>query len=165
MSNLYNTNGAPNPYDKLSDPRSFGPGLWFSIHTMAADADTPEKKKHFMYYIRCIAKSLKCQKCHGHATEYIAKNPPEEFFNVTDESTGKEIGMFKWTWIFHNTVNRRLGKQEIPLETAYSWFFTSEVCTVNCGDDNNVSEYSVTIQRSAKRPQYISTVSRIPIGK
>ena len=58
-------------------------------------------------------------------------NPFEPFENIKN-ANGKEIGMFKWAWMFHNTVNLRLHKPFVDWTTAWEMFDTGrEVCT-NC---------------------------------
>lgn len=125
-----------NSHDRLSDPRNFGPGLWSAIHTEAAAATTPERKKSFLDFIYRQTSMLKCQACRHHATKYLSENPPEDYLDLQD-SEGRETGLFEWTWIFHNTVNRRLGKPEVSREEANQLFLQpdSSICYTNCGED------------------------------
>ncbi len=117
-----------------SDPKIFGPGLWFNTHIMAMDADTYDKIIQFISYIRFITQKLPCSDCNNHAIKYISINPPENFINLTDKK-GKKIGMFKWTWIFHNDVNNRLGKNIIDWDTAYNMYQDDEItiCPIGYG--------------------------------
>ncbi len=118
-----------------TDPKIFGPGTWFNMHIVALDADTPEKIQHFIIYIRMIVTKLPCRGCSSHAIKYVETNSPEQFVNLTDK-TGKNIGMFKWSWMFHNDVNNRLGKPIINWDTAYSMYKDDEmaICPIGCGD-------------------------------
>ena len=124
--------------DKLTDPRWFGPGKWDTIHSLAADAIDDRRKEFFLYFIHHLTSNLKCSVCRGHAMEYVLSNPPEDFLDLQDDS-GREIGLFKWSWIFHNTVNRRLGKQEIDWPSVYRIYLADpqgnkHICIRNCGE-------------------------------
>lgn len=111
---------------KFTDPAVFGPGLWFSIHTCAIRATTNAKKQAFIEYMEMIASSLKCENCRMHATKYIAENPMDRYID----------DLFRWTWIFHNAVNRRLEKSELDYNTAYNLYINADtgVCRSDCGE-------------------------------
>lgn len=119
--------------EKFSDPEVFGPGTWMSIHTYALDATTPERKKEFAHYIRVITSNLKCDTCKMHATKYVQDHPPERFFNIKDEKSHAEIGCFKWSWIFHNDVNERIGKKKLDFNTALMMYVSSGNTCTDCG--------------------------------
>jgi len=123
-----------NEEDKLADPTKVGPGTWFSMHRMAIKAKTPEKKQAFIEFINDICDNFKCLKCRGHCQAYIKTNPPSEFMNIKDEKTGEDIGMFKWSTVFHNAVNVRLGKPVMDYATAYSLYADADfgVCAKDC---------------------------------
>ena len=118
-----------------SDPNKFGPGTWFNIHVIALNADTSDKIQSFIIYIRMIVRKLPCSVCRDHGTEYVKTNPPEKFINLTN-TTGEKIGLFKWSWMFHNDVNARLGKAIIDWDTAYNMYKDDEItiCPIGCGE-------------------------------
>ena len=128
--------------NKLQQPTSFGPGLWFAIHTTAKNAVSEDMKKNFILWIQNTVDSIKCANCRSHATEYVRTHPIEPYFNILDEETGLDVGIFIWTWIFHNAVNTRVGKSFLSKETAMSFFYDDEfsVCNENCGEDFSKSE-------------------------
>lgn len=111
-----------------SDSKIWGPGVWWNIHILALRANTQEKINEYIDYIKYILPKLPCLTCRNHATEYLKKHPLEEFININE-------GMFRWSWIFHNEVNVRLGKQIINYYTAINLFEDneSEICTDTCG--------------------------------
>lgn len=121
--------------EKFSKPEIFGPGLWFSIHTFAADAMTDEKKKAFIDYVYLIIALLKCGNCRKHAADYISKNSPEDAPIMLDKD-GADVTMFKWSFDFHNEVNRRLRKYQLTWEEAYELFLSPNavVCDEDCGE-------------------------------
>lgn len=100
------------------------PGRWESIHLTGAWVDNPQKFAFFCSWIRHQIENMKCQDCINHAREYMENNPPE-----------KADDAFVWTWQFHNTVNRRLGKSEMPYQTAREMYLQKGLtnCASGCG--------------------------------
>ena len=140
---------------RLADPKVFGPGLWYAIHTEAAAATTPERKKHFIDFIYRETSSLKCQTCRTHATIYLTENPPEHYLEGKDPDGG-EYTLFEWTWIFHNAVNRRLTYPQVSWREAKSFFINdSGICVANCGEDAGAGIGSIT---PVQKPQSGSTM-------
>ncbi len=121
---------------ELSNPKVSGPGAWYAIHTMAAHVETREEETNCIRNIKLFCNNFKCLTCRGHAQEYIKQHPMEPYLNVKDD-VGRKIGLFKWTWIFHNFVNTRLGKPYINFPTAYSIYTDSNngVCMTSCGEE------------------------------
>lgn len=115
-----------------------GPGTWRVIHTQAIRAKTSEKKKAFNELMNDISHDFGCIKCRSHAQTYISQNPISDYYNVINDK-GEDIGMFKWSWVFHNTVNKRLGKSIIDFDTAYSLYTNNKGCNKYCaaGDPDN----------------------------
>jgi hypothetical protein len=107
--------------EKYRNSTQFGPGSWFSLHTYAANSFSAERKAAFIDFVNIITSNLKCHICRGHAIQYVTANPPALMYNLQDPD-GREIGLFKWTWIFHNAVNRRLGYPEMSFDDAYRIF-------------------------------------------
>ena len=121
-----------------SDPSKLG-AIWFTIHTMAKHADTLERKNQFIDYMYLLATEFPCGKCRNHIQEYLRNNPFEPFMNMKNQ-IGEDIGMFKWSWIFHNAVNTRLGKPYMDWDTAWQMYDTGrEVCT-DCGTNSYEDE-------------------------
>lgn len=149
----------------FADMSKVGRGVWFSIHIMALHvANTSSGKKEFCKTIRAICDNYKCGNCKSHCQEYIRNHPPEEYMNVKSEM-GEEIGLFKWSWMFHNAVNSRIGKPVIDYNTIYNLFKNSEsqVCYEGCGvETNNVTLATNKPMANAKTNQLIQTV---PKGK
>lgn len=114
-----------------SDPKVFGPGCWFSIHTAAFNAGNQGAKVAFVTLMKDLADKLPCIECRGHCKGYISKNPIESYWNTTD-SKGRQIGLFLWTVNFHNAVNARLRKKVIPFDEAYQMYSDDKGCAMNC---------------------------------
>ena len=101
-----------NPYRNLtaSDLRS-----WDKIHNMAAAAVTPELKEEFERYMKYLQLYFPCGKCRPHIKQRLITKKLEYYNNIVEN--GKDIGYAKWSWEFHNEVNARLNKSEIPWNT------------------------------------------------
>jgi len=123
---------------KISNPATFGPGIWYCIHISARDATTEEKKKKFKDFIEAVIASLPCSNCQQHASTYYQTNPLSDFWNVKEN--GKDIGIFKWAWNFHNTVNNRLKKPYMSWEVAKMLYSEDGVCSDVCGvEETNIT--------------------------
>ena len=124
-------------HEIIGKPSVFGPGKWSDIHTMAKWATTPERITAFINYIELIINTLPCSVCRGHANNYYGTNPPSKYSNYVNEE-GRNIGMFYWSWIFHNTVNQRLRKPLVDLDVAFALYpdYNQNVpCSGNCGNE------------------------------
>lgn len=126
----------PEEMDKITNSKSFGPGAWLTIHILAYNAQTERDKKSFERDMKNICNGLKCGKCKEHCSQYLKENPIKDHWSQKNKE-GKEIGMFQWSWAFHNAVNRRLGKKELDFDTAYYLYSDSPdtVCTKECDED------------------------------
>jgi hypothetical protein len=124
---------------KFSDPASVGPGCWFKIHVDAISATDDKSKFSFINSIINLSKNFKCNDCKVHFTKYISDNPPSNYFNTDD-------GMFKWSWEFHNGVNKRLKKKIIKYEEAFKYFSDEQegVC-FDCSPEDEPIKVSRTI--------------------
>lgn len=118
-----------------TDPKKFGPGVWFSLHLSAINAIEDEYIKFFINQTKTLISKLPCKDCSDHAINYMQNNPIEQFIELKD-SEGNKIGMFKWTWMFHNDVNSRLGKSIIDWLTAYYMYKNEEmvICPLDCAN-------------------------------
>ena len=131
------TQGEDKNFQLITDPRIFGPGLWFSIHITAYHAKKEEEKKAFVRFMENTRDSIQCLSCKEHCIEYMEQNPITDYWNQTYQN--EEIGMFKWTVNFHNAVNSRLNKPIIPWATAYNLYSKAIVsfCSKSCGSDDS----------------------------
>ena len=94
-------------------PGTWGPGLWFLLHTMAAaypDAPTPEDRRHHMAFLRTLPHVLPCAGCRKGMTALSACGPLKLAPNVLRD----KFSFFKWTVDLHNAVNAKVGKRVNP---------------------------------------------------
>lgn len=121
----------------ISDPKIIGPGVWFAIHTMSMSCSDRESCSFFIQFVKTIVETFPCDNCRKHGKLFIDKNPLEDYVYITN-NIGEHIGMFKWTWEFHNAANSAIGKQKISFEDAWKLYSsTKSVCTGNCGGDTS----------------------------
>ena len=113
-----------------TNPALFGT-VWWLLHLQAKHATTDVKKNEFIDNMYLLSVEFPCGKCRSHIMEYLKEHSFDPYLNLHNEK-GEDIGMFKWTWMFHNAVNIRLHKPFVDWETAWGMYDTGrEVCT-NC---------------------------------
>ena len=127
-------------HNNFSNPAIIGPGVWYSIHLKAKHATTFEKKQEFVEYMEQLSREFPCMECRNHIKEYLDNNPFDIFFQMINKQQ-QDIGMFKWSWLFHNAVNTRLGKPYVDWETAWGMYDTEDsICNLDCGNSGVNSE-------------------------
>lgn len=119
-----------------TDPKYIGPGTWNLIHRKAYKVRTHSEQLAFIELMKETCYGFPCTICKGHCTEYIKNHPLEEYLDVVADINGEKValGMFIWTWKFHNAVNTRVKKPLMSWETAYNLYSQSDslVCSKNC---------------------------------
>jgi hypothetical protein len=114
-------------HNRLHNPNYIGPGIWYTIHSLAADAKTPQEKTDVIRHIRKIQSRFPCNDCKVHFGNYLEYNPPEMTVNGSPES------LFAWTVNFHNSVNHRLNKPQVSYNDAKSIFMEESIfCMTDC---------------------------------
>ena len=108
-------------------------GVWFVIHTEAyyCDSSNYESVSNYERFIKRIVTSLKCNKCRIHGLKYLDRNPVSDFLDITVED--ENLGVFYWSWLFHNHVNERLGKTIMNFDNALDIYKNENMCYENCG--------------------------------
>ena len=100
-----------------SNPKIWGPPLWFTLHNMASKYPikaSPTYISKMKDFITGIPYILPCEVCKVHANNYIEENKN----NLDDICSGRDK-LFKFFVDFHNSVNKRTNKKEISYEEAY----------------------------------------------
>jgi hypothetical protein len=119
--------------DSITNPQKFGPVTWYIMHNTALKLN----EETFSDWVRLLIDSIPCNNCRSHALEYIEINPPENFLGIENEK-GEPIGMFQWTWQFHNNVNIRLNKEILDYDDAYRMYTNDTFrCDKHCGLSTN----------------------------
>ena len=117
--------------NQTTNPTYVGPGTWNVIHTLAFKATSKPKQKEFINTLKLIIDYFPCEKCRGHAQDYLKNHPVEDYQNDSQ-------GMFIWSWKFHNAVNFRIGKNQMSWELAYHLY--AQLCGHHQDDNNNKND-------------------------
>lgn len=120
--------------DELSfDRTKTGEGMWFVLHMAAKQATTEEKKRFFLALLTFYTEHHHCGTCRNHMIEYVSEHPVKDYWNIKDDK-GQEIGLFAWTFQFHNTVNDRLGKKQMAWDQVWKLYSDENmaICMQGC---------------------------------
>lgn len=154
-----------------TDPKYIGPGTWNVIHRFAFRARTHNEQLQFIREMKETCYGFPCSVCKNHCTEYIKNHPMDEYLNVLVDINGQKLplGMFVWTWKFHNAVNARLKKPIMSWDTAYNLYSETEslVCSKNCLEAENIQDDNSTHNSHSSRNSHnesnkFTTVPKIP---
>lgn len=149
LINEPNANALINQFKDNTDPLYIGPGTWNVIHRLAYNARTKDQQLAYITLMKEICEGFPCDICKGHCKEYITNHPLEEYLNTNLDIQGHSLplGMFIWSWKFHNAVNTRTKKPIMSWDTAYNLYSKKEtlMCSKNClaagiHDQNNKSQ-------------------------
>jgi FAD-linked sulfhydryl oxidase len=91
-------------------PGTWGPGLWFLLHAVAAaypEAPSAEDKRRHMAFIKSLAPVLPCAGCRKGMAALVSCGP----LKLTACVFKDRFSFFRWTVEFHNAVNVKAGKR------------------------------------------------------
>jgi len=88
-----------------------GPNIWRNLH-LAALQWTGEVQSQASFLVK-VGRSIPCGECRSFWATRLRENPPPKT-NAED--------FFRWTWETHNSVNRKLGKPEMPFDEALALY-------------------------------------------
>jgi Erv1 / Alr family len=132
--------GVSSEYKGFEDPSYYGPGIWLLIHQLAYEANTVDLQKEAAEKIKNIITNFRCKICREHGKEYLALFEIKDSIGKYMKRHGKNqmLGLFVWTWMFHNHVNGRIGKKQMRLDDALKPFEIDQneglgYCTATCG--------------------------------
>lgn len=102
-----------------TNPRVFGPGVWFTLMSMAARSRTHDAIKNFIGFALPVMANLLCSTCSKHSRKNLMRRHPSNYLNRRDHR-GENIGMWLWVYDFHNDVNAiaNPSKDLFPLDHA-----------------------------------------------
>ena len=112
---------APSVKGKFANYTSAQLRSWDVIHKKARDAVTDEAKKEFIEYLDYLSKSFPCGKCTPHIKNYL-KDYPIPHDEIIEN--GNFIAFSRWSWEFHNNVNKRLNKKTLTWEQFKNTYFS-----------------------------------------
>jgi len=103
------------------DPSIWGPHVWSTIHTLAKKADYDKSQESFYKFLSSLEQLLPCETCRS---DYCVLRKKMKL----QESNG---GAFEYSVQLHNSVNKKLGKPEISMETA-NLLWSNPACSYSC---------------------------------
>ena len=108
-----------------------GPGIWYTIHQQALLTKWDDRDSYFRLVVE-IVDTLPCEKCRLDSVEYVEWRLIDDSYqnryqNMFD-SEGRYIGIFVWSYQFHNYVNRKLHKSVLSLESALEKYIMPDNC-------------------------------------
>lgn len=141
QSNIYATSAkklsqqirptAPSTEVKHGVPRiMWGPAIWYFFHSIAEkiiDNRFYSIREELINYIKAVCANLPCPECSNHAMMYMRK--------IDDSKIRTPEDLRQMLFIFHNSVNQRLGKPQysyvecrekyknVNLNNAFTYFF------------------------------------------
>ncbi|GJD09119.1 hypothetical protein Gasu2_33900 [Galdieria sulphuraria] len=106
------------------EPDYWGPGFWLSIHLICFWAkDKPlQERLQLAELLKYMLSSIPCARCREHALRFVRDNDPSSV------ARNHELGLFAWSFLFHNAVNSRLGKPQPEFEDVRQTFADSFPC-------------------------------------
>lgn len=118
----------------MVDKQSFSV-IWYRIHNLARSIDIgilDEKEFIILWRDLIERKELPCETCRVHAVDFINKNPIEQGVDVKNT-------YLRWTWNFHNAVNKMLGREAFDWDKCLSIYEkiskNIEPCNIGCKSD------------------------------
>lgn len=136
LTNMADATATIKDFKDNTDPLYIGPGTWNVIHRIAFNSRTKEEQLAYINLIKDICSGFPCEICRGHCNEYIKNHPLEDYLDTLLEVKGQKLslGMFIWSWKFHNAVNMRTNKPMMSWDTAYNLYSQKDslVCSKNC---------------------------------
>lgn len=147
------------------NPKEAGPPWWDTWHMMAAQANTPAKRKLLKQFVENhIPILFGCKLCREHFIPKLKKFPIDKYM-----SSAYQIWLH--SYLIHDDVNKDLGKRSPSIEEAKKKYFPqkSASCHVYCeeeeeeGSDKEVEE-DINVKKSKKIPSKKSSPVRTISG-
>lgn len=130
-------------------PSVWGPGLWEVLHAVGAQGGRSpasirgDEERELKWLFNNLESVIPCAECRKHLVEYRRAHP------VPD---GAE-GFGAWVWTFHNAVNERLGKAQVP-------FTGATVTPAAAANPKELWKKYISILRNSIKADYIHMFGR-----
>ena len=93
-------------------PETWGPGVWFLLHTMAAafpENPTADDRRKHMAFLVSLPNVLPCAACRNGMASLVSAGP----LKLTSAVLKDRFSFFRWTVDFHNAVNAKVGHRVV----------------------------------------------------
>ena len=139
----------------------FGSGIWYSLHSRSIIANTREEQIEFCDFLLTTISLIPCDKCYGHATDYIENDNPRGLIMTAVGNTKPKYAMFKYMYKFHSAVNKRVGKPNASWIDVYE-FYKRKARRYNVDDfpDNSSSGIKRSMDIPPNVTRSLGTVSK-----
>lgn len=97
--------------------------VWFLIHYIAFNLPeklTPDIANSYKAMIVSLRYLIPCPECSTHMHQYLGENLIDDFL-VSNRA------VFYWTWVFHNSVNKRLHKPSPSIKEISNIYYRKRV--------------------------------------
>jgi hypothetical protein len=121
------------------EPTIFGKHFWGTMHLAALGSPQKFEASHVTAYstfYKQIPNVIPCQSCGTHLSEIYQLLPIEPALSGSQ-------ALFEWTVGVHNAVNRRLGKSEVSIDDARTFWMNGSSGVnpiMDCVKNNNCSK-------------------------
>ena len=88
------------------NPKLWGPGMWFFLHTVSfnyPEQPTYQQKRHYYDFFQNLYYILPCDECRQHYFTFLNQNPVTPFLD-------SKTSLVKWVIKLHNNVNKLTNK-------------------------------------------------------
>jgi len=116
-------------------PTVWGPKVWYLLHRMAYYSQRTDVAGAWRSMLVLLNKTIPCKICKKHMHEYCIEHP----LTFPSSPTGEQIRdvLVQWTYNFHNSVNRRNGKEVFDM-SMYKYFYGIGIHTEAISDCRRV---------------------------
>jgi hypothetical protein len=153
---------------RYKEPRTVGPGIWYSIHMLVENAVKSRDPNDFNLaykYIITIKENFPCLKCKRHIDEFWDNNSPESYKARYHEGKMVEEPKYEflsvWAYDLHVSANKHTkSKGNVPYDDVIDFFRSNEACTDDdCNGDEEEEEESTDF-----RPPPMSGAPTLSLG-
>lgn len=82
------------------------------------ESGNPEAQRAFLIILHALVPQLPCTDCRVHFAAFLKAEPPPKPGKYEPE----EYRFAKYIWMFHNRVNARLGKDQVPFPAVVDFY-------------------------------------------
>ena len=107
-----------------------GNGMWCTMHVHAASIETEQDSIVFILWMKKYAITFPCEKCRPHFQKYMNGHPLKKGQNAEY--------YLKWTYEFHEAVNRRLNKKSSTWDEVKKQYMDTLNCSGFCAAESPI---------------------------
>ncbi len=141
------------------DPRSWGPHLWITIHSIASGYSlepTDVDKMMYRIYYENLPNVLPCKTCRDHFHKVLTKYPLE------DSDLASRKSLTEWTLRIHNVVSKELEKPDRQCTWTYDMLTSiyDQASGVYSDEDSDLDNEPILESKTINVQSKITNVQR-----